>query len=509
MILEAIYKYGFNIDTFHRFNFFLGTTSGELLKRSIELIFYLIILYMIFSEFNKNKKREYKYLIIGFLALFLRQAMMCIILFSQTFSVDKFTRFYIIIPFIDNHSETLALLLLVAAFIFPIFYEKTIPFQRRIVYTIYVISFVTIFTYLLFKFGLISTQYAVVIQKIMQIAVLIAPFFLFKKSQFERIRYKGSVLAAFFIYMLIPLITITSFLLFGYLDPRMRVLMHPLPFISILLLMRAVYLTLVDKAWLQNELRESKEMIKKEKELSKLKDQLISIVSHELKTPVTSVKLYLSLLKKGQFGRISSKQGKAIGTIVDENNRLSYLIDDLLVLNKIKSGKLTLNKSRFKIKVIIDKMYITLAREKGIKIVNRINESLEVYGDKIRLKQVYVNLMNNAIKFSEKGSTITLNAGTNNTGTNSKLSNNTSNNAENESQWFFSIKDSGIGIPKEEIPKMFEKFYQVENVYTRKNQGIGLGLSIVKNIVSLHNGRITVKSQLKKGTEIIVKLPLK
>ena len=99
--------------------------------------------------------------------------------------------------------------------------------------------------------------------------------------------------------------------------------------------------------------------------------------------------------------------------------------------------------------------------------------------------------MNNARKFSDKGSTITLDAGKNN------------------KNWWLSVKDTGIGIHKDEIQKMFDKFYQVGDILTRKNQGIGLGLSIVKSIIQLHDGRIDVKSQIGKGTEIKILIPNK
>jgi len=286
------------------------------------------------------------------------------------------------------------------------------------------------------------------------------------------------------------LINFISYFIVGRVDPRLAIMEHPLPFISILLLMRTVYLTLVDKAFLRTKLRKSEELVKHEKEMNKLKDHFISVVSHELKTPVTSMKLYLSLLYSGKFGRISSKQKKPLLTLSNENNRLSDLINDLLIVNKIKAGKLILDKTKFDLSEIIDKMYIEGAKDKGIDVINK-TKRLSIYGDKIRLKQVYVNLMNNAIKFSDKHGKITLNSG------------------KNKENWWLSVKDTGIGIHKSEITKMFDKFYQVGDIFTRKNQGIGLGLSIVKSIVNLHDGKITVKSQIGKGTEIKVLIPNK
>ena len=109
------------------------------MKRFIELVFYLVIIYMIISEFKRDRKREYKYLIVGFFALFFRQAVMSIILFSRIFSVNGFMRFGVLIWFIDTYLETAALILIVSAFVFPAFKEKTFTFQKRIIYSLYLV----------------------------------------------------------------------------------------------------------------------------------------------------------------------------------------------------------------------------------------------------------------------------------------------------------------------------------------------------------------------------------
>lgn len=490
MLSDPFFRYFFNIDTLHRFGFFLGTTAGELLKRFIELVFYLIIVYMIISEYKKNRKREYKYLIVGFFALFLTQFFMSLILFSKVFGIYKFTRFGIVISFMDGYLETVALLLLATAFVFPAFKEQTRLFQRRIVYAAYIITIVTLGTYVFFKVGFIGEKYALVIPDIMQMAVLLSPFYLLKEGDYKKIKYRKSILIAFFIYFLIPFINATSLLIAGTIDQRLLVLQHPLPFLSILLLMRGVYLTLVDKAFLTSKLKISEEIIEREKELNMLKDHFISVVSHELRTPVTSMKLYLSLLAKGKFGNINEKQEKAVKTLIDENDRLGDLINDLLTINKIESGKLQLSKEEFFLDEITDELYINIAKNNGLKVINRIKKGFKVIGDKTRLKQVYINLINNAIKFSEKGGKIELNCGI------------------KGKKWFFSVKDAGVGISKEELPKLFNKFYQGDNPLVRKHQGIGLGLSIVKNIIELHGGNVEVHSQVGKGSEFRVWIPI-
>ncbi|MFH2028759.1 MAG: HAMP domain-containing sensor histidine kinase [Nanoarchaeota archaeon] len=486
MLIEPLYKYIFNIQIFHSFAYFLGTTSGELLRRFIELVFYLIIMYMIISEFKKNKKREYKYLIVGFTALFLRQVFMCIILFNQVFSNDKFTRFGVFINFIDGYFEIIALLLLVSAFVFPAFKDKTIRFQNVVIKSFYFFTILSFCSYIVFRTILLDPVYISIVLDLIKITILLSPLFLISETDYRHIKHRKSISLAFYIYLLTPLSGFVSLLLYGRIDPRLYVVQHPLPFFSILLLIRTVYLTLVDKAFLNTQLRESEERFRHEKELNKLKDHFISIVSHELRTPITSMKLYLSLFRAGKFGAVDKRQDTAVKTISDETNRLSDLIDNLLTVNKIEANKIVLEKSQFNLNEIIDDIYINLAHSKDIEVANKIRKNFKVNADKKLMKQIYINLMNNAIKFSDKGSKIELSCG------------------RKSKEWFLSVKDQGIGISKQEIPKLFNKFYQADNSLTRKNPGIGLGLAIVKNIVDLHNGRVEVISKLGKGTEFKV-----
>lgn len=485
MLTELFGKTIFNIDNFHRFSFFLGTDAGNLLKRFIEVIFFTIIISMILLEYKKNKKKEYKYLIVGFFSLLLRQLFMSSILFAEVFSDLSFNRFPILIMVLDNYLEIVALLSLTTAFIFPAFKHIIRKYQKVIIQELFLFTLITLSTYLFYKNGVISLTLLMTTFNLIKIIILLSVPLYLSLGRFKKVRYLRFVLLAFFVYLLIPLINIAGFILYGGIDPRILVLQHPLPFISILLLMGTVYLTLVDKAFLKSRLKRSEQEVKEQTELNKLKDLFISIVSHELRTPITSMKLYLSLFKKEKFGDLNKKQKDAIKTLSNENDRLS-LIDNLLTIKKIESGNLVLEKSKFKISEIIDGLYTTIARNKGINVINKVKKGFVVYADKQKIKQVYINLMNNAIKFTKKGDTITIDA------------------AKKRDRWFLSIKDSGVGIPHDEIPKLFDKFYQVDNTLTRKNQGVGLGLSIVKNIVELHFGKVEVKSSLGKGSEFKV-----
>ena len=309
-----------------------------------------------------------------------------------------------------------------------------------------------------------------------------------KRGQYQKIKYSKSILLAFFIYLMIPFINLISYILTGGIDPRLVVIQRPLPFISILLLMRTVYLKLVDKAFLRSRLVDSEKMLEHERELNRLKDHFISIVSHELRTPITSIKLYLSLFRNGKFGRLTRKQEKALLTLANENDRLGDLITNLLTINRIEANKLVLEKEEFFLSDIVDDLYLNIARDKGIKVRNS-TVKIKVDADKKMIKQVFINLMNNAIKFSDKDGKIEISSGKNNR------------------EWWLSVRDYGIGIPKSEIPKLFNKFYQVDNTLTRKNQGIGLGLAIVKNIVEMHKGRIEVNSEVNMGAEFRIIVP--
>jgi len=477
-----------DITSFRRLAFFLGTPAGELLKRAVEMAFYLLIVYMIFTEYRQRQRRDYKYLAAGFFALFARNAILSAILFTDVFGPSPFTRFSVALFFLDQTLETIALLSLVSAFLFPVFKERTRRFQGLVALWLVGLGLVHLGLYTLVRNGLVTLNLGEALVDSIQAGVLLLSFFVIRKGAYPNLKFARSVLVAFAVYLAGPLSNVISYLVIGHVDLRLRVLEHPLPFISLFLLLRAVYLNMVDKAGLYSKLKESEETIAREKELSQMKDNFISIVSHELRTPITSMKLYLSLLREGRFGKLSIRQGKAMKTVYDESTRLSDLINDLLTIKKMESGKLELEMSTFDLPEIIDDLYVRIAKEKGLKVVKHANHCL-VKGDKNRLKQVFINLMNNAIKFSSKGGKITISCGS------------------SKAEWWLSVSDTGVGIPPADLPKIFDKFYQVEDALTRKNQGIGLGLAIVKQIVELHGGSVDVKSKLGKGSTFTAWIP--
>lgn len=130
-----------------------------------------------------------------------------------------------------------------------------------------------------------------------------------------------------------------------------------------------------------------------------------------------------------------------------------------------------------------------MAKSQGINVVINIQKKFMVLGDRDKIQQVFVNIFTNSTKFTPKGGTITLSAW------------------NLKADWIFSIGDNGKGVPRNMIPKLFDKFYQVDNIMTRSQGGTGLGLAIVKNIVDLHKGKIWVESEVGKGTVVNIRIP--
>ena len=220
-----------------------------------------------------------------------------------------------------------------------------------------------------------------------------------------------------------------------------------------------------------------------------MKDEFVSVVSHELRTPLTSIKLYLSLMKNNKLGNVTTKQKEALNILSDEATRLSLLINDMLDLNKLESNKARLCLTKFDLNELNNPLYYSLAKEKKLVVKFKISKNVKVMCDPDKIKQVFVNLMSNAIKFTDKGS-IKIDV------------------MVSSKEWKLIVKDSGHGIPEKHLPKLFEKFYQVGDYMTRKNKGTGLGLSIVKRIVNMHNGKIVVNSKEGKGTTFVLTFPI-
>ncbi len=242
---------------------------------------------------------------------------------------------------------------------------------------------------------------------------------------------------------------------------------------------------------LEEELKDSYEELKltysKLQELFRMKDNFLSNISHELSTPLTSVIGYTELMLEGN---LAEEQRHKAEIILRNSIRLSKLIGALLDTPLIESGTLALKTEPVPLfdlaaKVIEDMK--TVASIKNIPIFNDIPESIIINGDKERLLEVFTNLLDNAIKFTIKGEI--------------RIS------AEEEAENIhIKVTDTGIGIPQENLSKIFDKFYLVESSSTRKYEGAGLGLWISKNIVEAHGGRIWAESK-NRGSTFHILLP--
>jgi signal transduction histidine kinase len=228
------------------------------------------------------------------------------------------------------------------------------------------------------------------------------------------------------------------------------------------------------------------------RELDKLKDEFVSMVSHELRTPLTSMVGYLEVLLTDEVGELNDEQRHFLEIVNRSSARLNRLIDDILFISRVDSGRLSLAPSWVSLPEIADRCVETArfaAQNKGIELVLSAEDGLPtLWGDPIRLTQMFDNLISNAIKFTSDDGTISLSVGL------------------RGETLHVEIADNGVGIPEDEVGKLFERFFRASTGVTAP--GTGLGLSIVQSIVQVHGGKIDVKSTLGVGTTFMADLPL-
>ena len=233
----------------------------------------------------------------------------------------------------------------------------------------------------------------------------------------------------------------------------------------------------------------------KEREVDKMKSEFISLASHQLRTPLTGIRWFADLLLKGKAGEISATQKDFIQQIYDSNARLIKLVEELLNISHIETGnKFNLVMQPTDIAPIINSLttdMVALAAQHQVTIVKGeefpVQCMLNVDGDKMR--EVLQNLMSNAVKYSKLGGTGTI--GINKEG----------------NETIISVADQGLGIPKAQQGRMFEKFFRADNVQSAETDGTGLGLYIAKAITEKHGGKIWFESEENKGTTFYISLP--
>ncbi len=237
---------------------------------------------------------------------------------------------------------------------------------------------------------------------------------------------------------------------------------------------------------------ELEEKNKELQQLDRLKSDFISTVSHELRTPLAITKEGIALIQDGVLGRINEKQAKVLKTSKESIDRLSRLITSLLDISRIEARQGEIQKSLISVTNIVEQivsLFESKATDKGVAITASLPEAeIEAYADNDKIIQVLTNLVNNSIKFTEKGH-ITVSI------------------EEKEDEIEFSVEDTGKGVSKDDIPKMFVKFQQIDRVHGDGEKGTGLGLSIAKSIIEMHDGKIWAESEKNQGTKVFFTLP--
>ncbi|MEM9273034.1 MAG: ATP-binding protein [Cyanobacteria bacterium P01_F01_bin.143] len=237
------------------------------------------------------------------------------------------------------------------------------------------------------------------------------------------------------------------------------------------------------------------------KAIERMKDEFISVVSHELRTPLTSIHSSLKILATGKLGSLSNKGQRMLQIADEQTERLVHLVNNVLDLQRIQSGKITMNKQAAHTDKLIGEAVQTmqaLAQEQAIEISVKPNNFV-VWADRDYIVQALTNLLSNAIKFSPPKSTIVLSASRNRHHKNGKK--------QQISSIIFAVQDQGQGIPQDRLETIFERFQQVDSSDSRKKGGTGLGLAICRQIVEGHGGQIWVKSRLDKGSTFYFTLP--
>ncbi len=230
--------------------------------------------------------------------------------------------------------------------------------------------------------------------------------------------------------------------------------------------------------------------------LERMRSEFVANVSHELKTPIAAVKGFAETLLGGVQDEQTSRAFLQI--IYDESERLNRLIGDILELSKIESKRSPLNFSPIHLQPFFDtirEMLNSSAAKKNITMEMNVPEEMFMEADEDRLRQIFVNLISNAVNYTQDGGKVRLTV-------EEKVSEN------GEERILFRVRDTGMGIPKKDLPRIFERFYRVDKARSRISGGTGLGLSIVKHLVDLHHGTVTVESEVNIGTTFTVNLPL-
>lgn len=230
---------------------------------------------------------------------------------------------------------------------------------------------------------------------------------------------------------------------------------------------------------------------------TRLKDEFFASMSHELRTPLNAILGLSEALLEEVYGTLTDRQKRSLNTIENSGRHLLELINDILDLSKIESGKMDLHLTPVTLSNLCESSLNFVkqqAHQKRVRIYSQLpTHPQEILIDERRMRQVLVNLLSNAVKFTPEGGQVFLNV---------------ENHVEEETITF-SVQDNGVGIAKENFPKLFQPFVQLDSSLSRRYAGTGLGLSLVRRIVELHGGSISLQSEVGKGSIFTITLPWK
>jgi hypothetical protein len=239
------------------------------------------------------------------------------------------------------------------------------------------------------------------------------------------------------------------------------------------------------------------ELSKMNKELQsvdRMKSELLSNVSHELRTPLTSIKGYSDLLMEGTLGEMNYQQLKAVNTVIRNTERLRRLVDSLLYVSMAEVENIKYDFSKIDVLEVIDNAVTDMTipvTEKKIDVLLHVQEDVpQIEADAKKIADMLTNVLDNAVKFTPSMGKISISA------------------RKEGEMVHISVEDTGIGIPAELVPHLFQKFYQIDPSIRRKYGGTGLGLFISRNIVEAHKGKIWIESEDSQGTTVHILLPV-
>lgn len=235
-----------------------------------------------------------------------------------------------------------------------------------------------------------------------------------------------------------------------------------------------------------------KEQNEKILEADKVKNEFLANISHELRTPLNSILGFSDILGTQLYGNLNAKQEEYVNDIKVSATHLLGMINEVLDMSKIEANAMKIVKSAFWISRAVDEVaniLAPLAQKKNIKLIKNMNADFEVFADYQKIQQILYNLVSNAIKYSPENDEVEISV------------------SSDDEKFKILVHDNGIGIDKKYHGKIFAKFVQLDSAYTKKESSTGLGLTITKELVELHGGKISLISEINNGSTFIVEIP--